>query len=232
MLTDWIILGSFLMFFWQGCKKGLLTIVLGPLSLLLGIGASAIYYNQTKNFLISLILSIFAPIIIHIALKILLKLFHHPNEEKKFLTLGRVFGGIINLAWNGAWVVLTIVVLALLPAQIPWLNKIQDNILASKTYQLILSVSGKKIPAGMNDIKKVTNIMNDPQRMQELRDTKEMKDVLADQDIQALLDDDTAREQIKKKDFFALLKNPHMQAILNNPDLLKKFIALQEKAIR
>ncbi len=229
-LTDSIILILLIYFFYAGWRKGLLLILLGPIALILGGIIAFVYYKQTQNIIISLLISIIAPFFINLTFALLLKIKKSTDKkEKSSLTVSQFWAGMINMLWNGCWVILTLICIILAPVPSNWFKNMQNDILRSKTYFLVNHLTGKKLNQTPTDIQKTLNTLNDTDKIMRLQSTKEYDELISNPKIHALMSDEETIKQIKDKNFKELLSNPKIQAIMQDPELLKKFLAMQTK---
>ncbi len=234
-IADYIILGLLVIFFIMGWQKGLLRTLLGPISLIVGSIVGYIYYQKTGNLVISLLISIVGPFIMNIACGLLINAAKksQANQEDAPI-LGRFLGGILSLLWSGSILILTILLIGLIPGKTPWLEKIQKAINTSHTYTFIYEKFKEKIPS-VENIKNLNTAIQDPERIKDLQSTEEFQTVFNSDVIKQLYSDEETAKQLQEKDMGKLLTNPKVQsavqAIINDPELLKKFMSLQEKII-
>ena len=190
MITDSIMLAALLYFFYRGWRKGALRTLLGPITLIAGFCAAFIYYQQTRNIPISLLICFLGPIALKVFISLMLKIWDKATDKKVPLSIfSRLFGSLFNILWSGSYIVLFIISIGLLPMRFGWLEKIQDDVAASKSYTMINQFMEKKVPATSSNIKKLTAIFQNPDKLQQFQSTKEFK---------ALMTDDNLKEMINK----------------------------------
>lgn len=231
-LTDIIILTFFLLFFINGWRKGLLRTLLGPLALIIGGIAGVIYYQQTQDLLMCLIISIVGPFVLNILFNIIHHFWQKSVEvDAPFFSWGRLFGGVFSLLWSGIILLLTLLFIVITPGNFPMLKEAQQNISQSKTYHYLNKAFGEKLPLQVSDVEKVADVMENPQTLRKLRRTQEFKDVMENPKVKDLLEDEATLKQIQEKKIFELLSNKKMKAIFEDGDLVKKLFALNQKVL-
>jgi hypothetical protein len=230
IMTDYITIIIFLYLFFKGWQKGFLKVLLAPLSLAAGCLIGFVYYQKTQNMMIGLGIGIFGPFAINVLASILLRIWHKTVDGGVPLSsVSCALGSALSVAWGGSYLALTLVLIGMTPLDFPWFKRIQNDVLASKSYALIKSQLGNKIPDALPDIQKLTNALKDPQKIEALQSTEEFQALSSDERVKALFADEATAEQIKNKDYGALLSNPKMQEIFQDEELLKKIFALNKR---
>ncbi len=230
MITDSIMLAALLYFFYRGWRKGALRTLLGPITLIAGFCAAFIYYQQTRNIPISLLICFLGPIALKIFISLMLKIWDKATDKKVPLSIfSRLFGSLFSILWSGSYIVLFIISIGLLPMRFGWLEKIQDDVAASKSYTIIDQFMKSWIPATSGDIKKLTAIFQNPDKLQQFQSTKEFKALMTDDNLKEIFSDKEIVEQLQNKDYGKLLTNPKIQSIFQNEQVLKKMFALNKK---
>ena len=229
-ITDYITLGAFLYFFFNGWRKGFLKTLLGPISLIAGCLIGYGYYQRTQNIAIGLGICIIGPFIINILASILLKLWHKAvNSDVPPPTISRLLASAFSILWGGSYLVMMLILIAVSPLKFGWFEKAQKDVLESRSYAFINARLGDRIPSGLLDIKKVTDILQDPAKFEKFESTQEFKALREDTRLKELLSDEETAEQIRNKDYGKLLSNHKMQAVFQDKELLKKMFALNKK---
>ena len=109
-IADFIIYGCLLFYFIRGWKNGFLRTLLSPIAMVAGTALAYLYYQQTHDFVKSLILSILAPFVIGLVLRLIVKIYEHTGPKKNALgPLNRIGGGLLGVGWSGIWFVLVVV---------------------------------------------------------------------------------------------------------------------------
>lgn len=230
-ITDGIILLMLLISFWSGWQKGLLRIILGPLSLLAGTVASYLYYSCTHNFLISVLIGLLGPIVLNFTLTVGLAVWNKTvNNNQKANILSRAGGGILNLLWTAGLSALVLVLLAILPSHFFGLDKIRADLDRSIAYSLVQQFIQDKVPSQ----KRMDNMLNifDPAQLKNIEDTKEYKNVMEDKKVQAILSNEETMKQIQRKDFAKLLSNPEFLKIFQDDHLMKNILDLNMRLLK
>jgi uncharacterized membrane protein required for colicin V production len=229
-VTDYITVGAFLYFFYNGWRKGFLKTLLGPISLIAGCLLGYFYYQKNQNIATGLAICTISPFFIHIAASLLLKLWHKAvNSDIPPSRASRLSGSAFSIVWGGGYLAIMLILISVIPLQVEWFERVQNDVLASRTYALISDRVGDKIPKGLLDIKKVTSILQDPAKLEKFESTEELQALREDSRFKALVDDEETAEQIRNKEYHKLLTNPIMRDIFQDEELLKKIFALNQR---
>jgi len=230
MITDYIALGALLYFFLNGWYKGIFKTLLGPISLIIGCSIAFIYYHQTNNMALSLWICVLSPLAFKILITVVLKIWKKvSNKEVSLSFSSKLFGSIFSVLWSGGYLGLLLILIGLIPTRFGWLDKIQDDVIASKSYSIIQQFIDKNLLATFADIKKLTAIIGDPAKFQKFQSTKEFEVLMEDDDLKEIFSDEEMIAQIRNKEYGKLLANPKMRSALANDQLLKKIFALNKK---
>ena len=234
-ITDIVLVGLFFYFFIRGWFQGILKTLLGPISLLIGSIAAVIYYNFTKNLILSLFISILSPFTLHIISSHLLNVWQKNNaaqNPKSFISPGRFIASLINVTWNSVWIILTLILFILIPFDKGWLSVTKENIKESKTYIFLERFSGQGFTSKDFNLDKTINRYRDPKFVGKIQKTKEYEEVVGDEKIKQILLDEEILKLLQDKDYAKLMSNPKFQAILNDEELLKKFMTLYQRTLK
>jgi len=232
MTTDFIILGALLFFFIRGWYKGILKTLLAPISLVVGCLLGFLHYRQTQNIAVSLSICVLSPFALRILVSLILKLWDKAvNKDKPLSMPSRVFGSIFGVLWSGSYLVLMLVLIGFIPLNVAWFEKIQNDVLASKSYTTIHRFMDKKTPSFSSRMKNISAIMENPAKLQHFQSTKEFETLIKDDTLKEIFADEELAEQIRNKDYGKLLANPKMQTIMQDEQLLEKIFALNRKII-
>jgi len=231
MTTDYIVLAMLLYLFCKGWTKGFLKTLLGPFSLVLGCIAGLIYYQKTQNIPIALVICVIGPFFINLLILVGLKLLQKAEDGKppKLPISSRLLGSIVSLLWGGSYLVIMLFLIAIVPLKIAAFDRVQQDVLASRSYGLISSWTKNKVPAAHYDIGKIQKLLEDPASMEQFEDSAEYKALADDEILRSILEDEETAEQIRTKNYQELLTNPKMQELLSNEELLKKIFALNKR---
>ncbi len=229
-ITDYITIAAFLYFFFNGWRKGFLKTLLGPLSLIIGCFAGFAYYQKTQNMAMSLGISILGPFAINILASIVLRLWHKAvNGDIPLSPINRISASALSILWGGSYLALMLLLIGITPLKISWFEKMQNDVLASKSYAFIDRQIGNKMPDTILDVKKITGLLKDPEKLEKFQSTEEFKALSSDELLKDILSDEETAEQIKSQDYGALLANPKIQEVFQNEELLKKIFALNKR---
>ncbi|MCK5179313.1 MAG: CvpA family protein [Candidatus Omnitrophica bacterium] len=229
-ITDYITIGALLYFFYNGWRKGFLKTLVGPVSLIAGCLIGYFYYQKNQNIAAGLAICIISPFFIHIVASLLLKLWHKTvNSDIPPSKVSRLSGSAFCIVWGGGYLAMMLIVIAIIPLPVEWFERIQNDVLASRSYTLISNRVGDKIPKKFLDIKKIISVLQDSAKLERFESTEEFKALREDGRFKALMDDEETAKQIRNKDYGKLLSNPRMRDIFQDEDLLKKMFALNQR---
>lgn len=229
-MTDSVVLALTLYFLYRGWSQGLLRTLIGPIALLLGCVMAVIHYSQNHNIIMALAISIAAPIILNLLLSFALTVWQKTvNADKIVSPVSRAWGAGLCALWGGINLLLIIVLIALVPGNASWLEGVRQNIFNSGTYSLVDQWTKHLVPRKSIDIRAVSQVLKDPGQMQRLQSSAEYKAVWDDQTIQTLLTDEEIMRDIRDKDFAKLMANPRMQAVMKDPELVRKILDMTVK---
>ncbi len=229
-ITDSIVLALTLYFLYRGWSQGILRILLGPISLALGCLLAFIYYAQTHNIIMAFAISIIAPFILNVSLSFALTIWSKMTKsDKPVPTASRIWGAGICALWGDINLLLIIVLIALIPSNASWIENVRQDIFNSGTYSLVDQWTKHLVPKKSIDIRAVSQVFKDPDRMQRLQSSAEYKAVWEDKTVQKLLTDEETMQDIKDKNFTKLMANPKMQAMMKDPALVKKILDMNVK---
>jgi len=228
--TDSIILIILCYFFYKGWRKGFLKTLLGPVALLIGCFMGFSHYHKTQDITTSLVISIISPFVITILASLVLKLWNKAvNNDDPLPLASRLMGSAFSILWGGGYLAMMVLLIGIMPVRFGWFEKVQDDVLASKSYALVNHWAGDKIPIASLDVKKITNVLQNPEALEQFESTEEFETLMGDDLLKELFADEETAEQIRTKNYSQLLANPKMQAVFQNPELLKKIFALNKK---
>jgi chromate transport protein ChrA len=231
-IIDIVLIIILTLYFIKGLFRGFLRTVLGPFALIIGTLIAFLYYQRGGDFTRALLVCIIAPIVINLILALTLKIWQKAAKKSgEPSLLSRSSGAVLSLVWSGAWIVLTVIFLAMLPAQWQWLRGTQMSIAKSKTYAFIQLALGDKISSSTINAYQLSDVLQDPKKFNSLKNTQEYDNLISDETIRDLLTDEETMSQIKDQNIPKLLTNPKFKVLLNDKDLIKKIFALQEKLV-
>jgi uncharacterized membrane protein required for colicin V production len=222
VLIDALVVFLVIIFFAQGWNKGLLRSLIGPVSLIVMGGVSMTYFRQTSNLIHSLLIGILGPVILSIACSVLLQLWHKfVDRGEPAFWLSRLLGGVFSLAWGMGMLFLCLILLMLLPLNsIPRLRDLKENIATSLSYTLV-----NKYFHDIQDTLEVLQSQTDPEALQSHPEFEALQE---NEKIQAILSDNEIMQQIRNQDIPKLLANPKIVEVLQDEQLMNKFISLHK----
>lgn len=229
-ITDSVVLALTLYFLYRGWSRGLLRTLIGPIALILGCVMAVIYYAQNHNILMAFVISIVAPMILNLLFSLALTVWQKTvNADNPVSPVSRAWGAGLCALWGDINLLLIIVLIALAPSNAPWIENVRQDIFNSRVYSIVDQWTKHLIPQKSIDIRAVSQILKDPDQMQNLQSSEEYKAVWEDKTIRALLADEEIMRDIQDKNFAKLLTNPKMQALMKDPGLVKKILDMNVK---
>lgn len=136
--VDLIILVISLFYFIRGWTKGFLRTIFGPISLIIGSIMSYIYFKQSGNIFVSILIGLMGPFVLNLGLSLLIKIWRKvTDEDNDAFTIGRLLGGICGFIWGFSLTTLIIVLIGLAPLQNSGLKSVQDQVKQSRYYSLL-----------------------------------------------------------------------------------------------
>ena len=229
-VTDSIVLVLTLFFLYRGWSQGILRTLVGPVSLLVGGLMSFIHYTQNHNILMAFAISIIAPFVLNLLLSLTLTVWRQVTKtESPVSPASRAWGAGLCALWGDVNILLIIVLIALVPLNASWIERIRQDIFKSATYSLIDQWTKHIVPQKTIDIRSVSRAMKNPEQMQDLQSSTEYKAVWEDPAIQELLADEETMRDIQDKNFAKLLANPKMQEMMKDPKLVQKILDMNVK---
>ena len=228
-ITDYITTAAILYFAQKGWRKGLMKMVLGPVSLAAGIIIGVVYYHKSHNMTISFLAGTVSPFVIRFLATFLLALWVKSSNEKPSLsTSSRLTGCAFSILWGGCYVVAFLILLGLAPMRFGVLEKIHADVTGSKSYAILNRWMGKKSPVTSSNLAKISNVLSNPQQLEKYKTTEEFNTLMEDKQLQGILADEEITVQLNHQDYAKLLTNPKIQAIFQNEQLVRKIMALNK----
>ncbi|MBZ0167415.1 MAG: hypothetical protein K8I00_11470 [Candidatus Omnitrophica bacterium] len=216
----------------RGWTKGFVGSLIGPISLFLGAGISYMYFQQTHNIMISGIISFFGPILIHITLSVVTNVSTYGTGKKPDpLLISSLFGSLFSVAWGGGILVVLMLMVMVLPPQLPSVGKFQERLALTKSYQLVNTVTGNFSLYSSMPVQTFMNIMENPEQMAALQSSEEYQNFINDDRIKSLFHDPEMQQYVKDKNIAKMLADKRMIDILQDEDLLSKIFTVQRLII-
>jgi len=232
-LTDIIILILTLFFFRRGWKKGIIRTMLGPAAIVISSVAAILHFSKTQDLLISILIGVLGPFaigIIFLLIRVLWKKIFNRDDDGRLFWLSRFLGGCFNLAWNGSIAILFLLLIISIPFNIPKLHSVQKNIKNSMFWNFCLKMPNPQ--GGYQDIiKNYLNLLNDPSKLEGVQEISEFQSLQEDEKIKEILSDKETIQQLQTRDISKLIANPKINNLINDEELMKKFMKLNSKIL-
>ena len=233
--TDILIFFSSIFFLQRGWVQGIFRTVLGPATFIVGTLLGYLYYFFTKNAFVSLMIAIFAPILLGtLASSILFFLTRIKGSENNPSTPSRAIASCLNLVWGLIWIICILVMVMMIPDNMIAMPKIRGDIQRSAVYQAaspalakFLFKDKKNQPLSLSLIS-----LEDPKTIEKLQSSPEYQAFTQDPAMQELLNDPEIAKLAEEKNFAKLMSNPKILKLTSDPELLKKFMALYPKLLK
>ena len=231
-ITDYIIILLAVFFLYSGWKKGFFSAILNPFCFILGTTASFLYYLKYQNIFITFLIGLLSPFILFFLFSGIVKLKNKVFKIKPELSkLSRFSGSFSCLLWRGAWILVLIISLMIMPYQQTWIKTIQNDIAQSKTYSLLNHILGPSIEEIRNLVHLTPETVENFPVIKEIQDTKEYVNLINNQKFKDFIDDQEIVRHIKNKDMGKLLMNPKMKSLLEDKDFMKNVIKINQSLI-
>lgn len=229
---DLIIVIACLAFFIIGFNRGFWRAIIGPFALILGAIAGYIYYQKTGEWITSFLISFFGPFLIKLTLGFVLLLFpKDKNAQEDPVTLGKFAGGIFNLVWGGAIIMIALLLITLVPSPWSWLKTLQNQITDSQAYGIMNTLTRNTIENNETDILQMMNFWENPEKIENLQTTPEYQNLMTEDKITTILEDETLMDDIQNKNFVKILGSTKIQDLIKDKDLMSKLFNLQKMMI-
>ena len=171
--------------------------------------------------MISLAIGLIGPILLHLLLKLLLKIWvQATNPESKLSLISRIGGALLTVLWGWIFILFTLILLMVMPTWGKALSAVHNDVTRSVSYRFIKPWGDIFFAPSKQ---KTTIIVNHSSgnEVQSLAEDPRFKSVLMDPEIQ---------NEINSHDFAKLMSNPKMialtQQIMSDPVALKKVMAV------
>ena len=231
-VIDLIVVCLILYYLFRGWSKGFVGSLIGPISLLLGAGISYMYFRQSQQMLTSAIISVFAPILIHITLSVVTNVSTYGMGKKPDPSLiSSLFGSMISVVWSGGILIMLMLMLMVLPAQLESIGSIQERLTVSKSYQLVNKLTGNFSIYSSIPVQTFMGVLENPDQMALIAESEEYKAFISDDRIKALVHDEEIQQYVKDRNIAKMLADKRTMDILKDEDLLSKIFAVQRLII-
>jgi hypothetical protein len=229
--TDYVLGSLALLFFFNGWRKGLFRSLISPLSLAFCSIGAIIYYDLTENLIKSLLIAGVGSMIVSTVLRILLFFGRRAvdtNYRNSSLIFSRILGGVCNLGWNGAIILILLFFVTFIPFNFLKMGDIKNDIQQSRSFHYLNSYLIYRIPV-IKDIPATIEKIQKPENLGPLKDSREYKDFANSPEIMELVQDPNIQTILNQKDYTRFLAHPKVRAIMNNEKLMLKFSRLSKK---
>lgn len=231
-LVDSVIIGVLVFYFWRGWSKGFFRSLLGPLTLAMALGYAFFYFQRTQNFLISIGICVLGPLVLSLALQAVYVLFkqagHEPGRQQASHELqDRMLGGLVNMVWMGCMILLCLAMFVSIPLKMPFLEEARRAVLSSRIFDMVLA---HRLPFLSKDFRPV-DLEGDRAYMDTLQKSPEYQQLMNDPKTKTLFSDPQIQEKIENRDVAGLLSDPLVQEVMKDPQLIQKFLAVNQRMI-
>lgn len=234
-ITDIIVVVSLIYCFYKGWSKGFFHTLMGPLAFIIATVASIVYYKKTDDILMSLGIGIVGPFILMLIFFIVSKIIKlNQKEEFSPSSQSRFWGGFLHMTWSGAWILLTLVCLAMIP-NVPFLKDFKQDIVRSKSFSLVNALTGGYLSDQTRGLETLQDVFKDPEKFKAVVESNEYKALMQDKNMQALLSDEQTLQEfaqpkgMTQKDILKFMANPKFKQILEDKETVKKIFDLNKK---
>ncbi len=228
---DNIVLVFLILSFYSGWRKGLLRALVTPVSFLLSIGASMVYFDMHENIFIAFLVVTLGTPLLSFTCKILF-FFARLTIDKEYrdhiFWLSRILGGVVKVAWRGTLVGIILTLLTLIPVNFPYVEDMTKSITTSRSYALSSYYVLEKITYLQNVYLTLKAFYN-PLEIQQFSSSREFKEYFNDEKIQFLLKDPELQEAVKTKNYLQIVGNSSVRDVFTNDELMKKLARLYKK---
>ncbi len=194
--------------------------LLGPFSIIAATIISIIYYQNTKELIISLIIGLVGPFLLHFILRFFLKTWAvATNTDIKPGFVSRLGGAILTLIWGWVFIILFLIMLAVLPPLGGNLTAVHNDVTRSRSYSIAKPLQDIFFAAPQKNVTATTNVPS-----------FDAKSLAEDPRFQKILQDPEIQKEINEHDIVKLMSNPKMieltNQIMSDPATLKKVMAI------
>ena len=202
-----------------------------PISLLITFAAGWAYYKVTHQFNVVWLIGLCGPYLFSWLIKFAVKRWFNPDQNPPGI-FSRLCGIALNLTWATVFVFLVVAVLAVFPFGRFDLKKFENDVHQSITFKLVkpVLVSRGILPADaspalcMEDVCKV-----DASTAKALSDDEEVQAIINDPRIRKMMSDPKIMAAFQSRDIGAILSNPVLSDLRNDPAFLLKAIKVYPK---
>jgi hypothetical protein len=220
--TDLITLFLSILCLIRGASRGFMNSLIVPFSLIVATIISIVYYQYTKNLIVSLALGCIGPFLLGLFLKFLLQRWAEvTNTAIKPNFLSRLTGAILTLVWGWVFIIITLILLAVVPSWGEMLTAVHNDVVKSKSYGSI---------AKPFEVVLFPPLKQNTATVTSANPNADAKSLAQDPRFQKIMQDPEIQKEIEEHDMVKLMSNPEMMAltqeIMNDPATMKKVMAL------
>jgi len=231
--VDLIVLIVGLFYFIRGWMKGFLRTIFGPISLIIGSIVSYLYFKQSGNVFVSILIGLILPFILNFGLSLLINIWRKAtDEDDDFFTIGRLLGGIFSFIWGVSLATLIVLLIVLTPLQISWLKSLQHQIKQSQYYSLLdryFTLEKTNDQIGLNTLQE---ILNDPVKIQRFQETQTFRELVNDEKLKNIFSDQETLNNLKNNNIGALLKNPEFVKLISDEEFRTKILSAYQEILK
>ena len=228
---DYILLAIFLVFFLDGCRKGLFRCLIGPASFLAFLLIGIINYdaegNAIKSILLVFIGSMICTTVINIALFFARRKVD-PNFRNASFLISRILGGVVSLFWKGGMTLIILTLLTLIPQKVSGQIGLLKELTESRTYAWLKEKTIQSSPTFKTWIECLRTITN-AEELQTWRETSEYQNFFNYPKVTAVLEDSELMERLKNNGVKEILSNQKIKDLMNDETAMTLLSRLSER---
>lgn len=228
---DLIVIGLVLYYIGRGWLKGFVGSLIGPISLFLGAGISYMFFRQSHNMMISGIIGFFAPILIHITLSVVTNVTTYGRQKPPPSLISSFFGAVISTAWSGGILVLMMLMINVLPPQLPTIGRLQEGLSLSKSFQAVNRMTGNFSIYSSMPVQTFMSVLENPEQLAAVQSSDAYQSFVNDDRIRDLMNDPDIRSAVEDRNIAKMMADKRMIDILQDEDMLSKVFAVQRLII-
>lgn len=222
LLLDKIILAFLAFFFLSGFIRGFLKSLIGPIAFFFCLVAAIISFDVNRNMITSVFIATAGTLALAIVLNIFLMIILSRVDKEirgRVFPVSRLLGSLINVAWQGNIMFLTIILLSTLPLQADQLDVLRQQIPQSK----YMGYYFDKVINQDNRLKAIVaslSAMRDPEQIQMFVSTREFNDFRNEPKFQKFVNDPEVTDAIKNKDIKKLAQCEALRSLLTDDNAM------------
>jgi hypothetical protein len=226
-MTDATVLILSIFFLIRGASRGFINSLVIPFSILVATIVSIIYYQITKEMIVSLLIGLIGPLLLSLGIRVLLKkLAKATNSEIKPSFFSRLGGAFLTLAWGWIFIIFALILLVSLPTWGKTLTMIHNDVIKSASYFFVKPISEEIFAASKQNAADASSGSSDTPSIS----SADAKSLAEDPRFIKILQDPEIQKDIDAHDIVKLMSNPKMmdltRQIMSDPAMMKKVMAL------